>query len=87
MAENNEDMWHACRHGDMVKVRECFGAQWRSAVDEEGRTLLHWAVDRDHPDLVQWFLEQGMPLAIVVFWLQKINYYNSNMYYRSLKFI
>eukprot|EP00952_Eustigmatos_sp_NYUAD-ZCMA_P003519 15371-Eustigmatos_ZCMA.PRE.1 len=41
-------------------------AYLRSAQDEEGRTLLHWAADGGHAELVQALIAAGADLSIKV---------------------
>lgn len=62
VAESSGDIWHACRHGDLGKVRECFTTEVASQRDGEGRTLLHWAVDRGHLELAQFLIEKACDL-------------------------
>ena len=58
-AEGEQDIWHACRQGNLDKVKELVTSEVLQRVDKEGRSLLHWAVDRNHHHLAQWLLSQG----------------------------
>ena len=58
-AESEADIWHACRHGHVDKVKELVNSEVLQQVDTEGRSLLHWAIDRNHVELAQWLLSQG----------------------------
>ena len=61
-ADSDKDIWHACRHGNVAKVKELLTPDIIQRVDKEGRSLLHWAVDRNHLELTQWLLSQGIEM-------------------------
>jgi len=59
LPSHEKDVWHACRKGDTKMFKACFMPALANEKDEEKRTFLHWSVDRNHPELVEWLLEQG----------------------------
>lgn len=46
-----------CKEGDLVKLRECVIQV--NDVDESGMTMLMWACDRGHLDVIKYLIEHG----------------------------
>jgi len=59
MDEKEDDVFVYCSRGNTEKVMEILNAQNVNACDDQQMTLLHWACDRGHKELVRLLLSKG----------------------------
>lgn len=57
LEDNEKTIFDWCREGALTHVKE--GYENDKVKDDEGRTLLHWACDRGHLDVVEFLLEKN----------------------------
>lgn len=62
-ATNDEDsgenvLFEICKNGELQKLKECVNNDY-TICDIEGRSLLHWACDRGHYDVVRYLIENN----------------------------
>jgi len=50
-----------CQEGSLMMVKKLFDEN-NLYIDEENRTILHWACDRDHFEIAQFLLQQNHPV-------------------------
>ena len=52
-------------HEEVARCLKNAGAKW-SDVDRGGSTALHWAVDGRNCELIQWMIENGAKVEVVI---------------------
>jgi len=52
-------------HEAVVRVLREAGASWK-CKDRGGSTPLHWAIDSGNPRLIQWMIDDGAEVNLVI---------------------
>lgn len=69
MSENNEDVFIASSYGHLNKLKQLLDERKLSVniLDGYGNTLLHWACYRNHKDVVEYLLNNGILSILLIY--------------------
>ena len=63
--DEDKDIFCWSQEGNLTKVESLLVQSRINEIDKEGEGLLHWAIDRNHPNVVEFLLSKGADVNLV----------------------